>query len=234
MENRPLYSAEITDIIGTPPRWIVRAGGGLLLALLLGAVAVAGGLRLPKHHGYLVRLRGAVAPYYLRQTAGRLQPAVATGRVARQGRCLARAGRADRADTAGAVRAPFAGTFFAAGLAEAAIQPGDTLGLLVPLANTFRFSGRMALEQLAGLRQAGTLTIEVPLAGHADRPLVLHGQLSYLDPTVRGGLATYQGHLDSASNVALARQLPAITQLTGTLLISSTPQTVLHRLLRAN
>lgn len=231
MENRPLYSAEITDIIGTPPRWIVRAGGGLLLALLLGAVAVAGGLRLPEHHGYQVLLRGAVAPYYLRQTAGRLQPALATGRVARQGRCLARAGRAD---TTGAVRAPFAGTFFAAGLAEAATRPGDTLGLLVPLANTFRFSGRMALEQLAGLRQAGTLTIEVPLAGHADRPLVLHGQLSYLDPTVRGGLATYQGHLDSASNVALARQLPAITQLTGTLLISSTPQTVLHRLLRAN
>ncbi len=222
-----MYSAEITDIIGTPPRWIVRAGGGLLLALLLGAVAVAGGLRLPQRHGYPVLLRGAVAPYYLRQTAEQLQPALATGRV-EQGRYLARTGRAD---TPGAVRAPFAGRFFAAGLAAAATRPGDTLGLLVPLANTFRFSGRMALEQLAGLRQAGTFTIEVPLAGRADRPLVLRGRLSYLDPTVRGGLATYQGHLDSLSNVALARQLPAITQLTGTLLLSSPPQTVLHRLL---
>ena len=231
MENRPLYSAEITDIIGTPPRWIVRAGGGLLLALLLGAVAVAGGLRLPERHGYPVLLKGALAPYYLRQTTSRLQPALVTGRVAQLGGYLALAGRGD---TSGAVRAPFAGTFFAAGLAEAATQPGDTLGLLVPLANTYRFSGRMALEQLAGLRRTGTFTIEVPLAGHADQPLVLHGQLGYLDPTMRGGVASYQGHLDSISNVALARQLPAITQLTGTLLTSSAPQTVLHRLLRAH
>ena len=226
MENRPLYSAEITDIIGTPPRWIARVGSGLLLALLLGVVTVAGGLRLPERHSYPVLLRGAVAPYYLRQTAGHLQLALVMGRVG-PGRYLARAGRAD---TVGAVRAPFAGTFFAAGLA-AATRPGDTLGLLVPLANTFRFSGRMAMEQLAGLRRAGTLIIEVPLAGRVDQTLVLYGRLSYLDPTVHGGLATYQGYLDSVSNVALARQLPALTQLTGTLLLSSPPQTVLHRLL---
>lgn len=229
MENRPLYSAEITDIIGTPPRWIVRAGGGLLLGLLLGVVALAGSLRLPERHSYPVVLRGTVPPYYLRQAGGRLRAAIASGQVVRQGQVLAHTGHP--ADTAAAVRAPFAGTFFTASPAGAAAQPGDTLGLLVPLVNAYRFGGRVALGQLAELRQAAPLTIEVPVAGQAGQPLALHGRLSYLDPTVRNGQATYVGHLDSLSALALTRQLAPLTQLSGTLLVSGPPHTVLHRLL---
>lgn len=230
MENRPLYSAEITDIIGTPPRWIVRAGGGLLFCMLLGVVALAGSFHLPERHSYPVLLRGTVPPYYLRQSGGHLRAAIAAGQVVRRGQVLAHAGHSD---TVGTVRAPFAGTFFTANLAGAATQPGDTLGLLVPLVNAYRFGGRAALGRLAELRQAAPLTIEVPVAGRAGQPLTLHGRLSYLDPTVHDGQAAYVGHLDSVSDQALTQQLAPFTQLNGTLLVSSPPQTVLHRLLQS-
>jgi hypothetical protein len=228
MENRPLFSAEITDIIGTPPRWIVRAGGGRLLGLLLGVAALASSIALPEHHSYPLVLKGEVAPYYLRQSANQLRPLLASGSVVTKGHYLT---NASPTDTIGGLRAPFTGTYFSA--APTTVIPGDTLGLLVPLTNTYRFSGRIALGQLTALRQAPALVLEVPLEG-TDQALVLHGHLSYIAPAVHNGQVTYIGLLDSSSNQLLAHRLVAITQLNGLLQVSGAPKTVVQRLLQTH
>lgn len=190
MENLPLYSAEITEIIGTPPRWILRVGGGLLLALVLGFGALAASVSIPEQSPAPVRLRGAIQPYYLRQSTTNGRLVVAAGQVVRQGQVL----RHTTLDSAADERAPFAGTIFYEESAASTAHPGDTLGLLAPLANTYRFSGRLAVGRLPELRaQAGTLRLEVPLEARNASSLVLSGRLTYLDPVVRHSTVTYNG-----------------------------------------
>ncbi len=228
MENRPLYSAEIAEIIGTPPRWILRAGGGLLLALVLGFGGLAASISIPKPSTALVRLRAVTPPYYLRQDAARGPLLVAAGQAVRPGQVLRHAAANPAADE----RAPFAGTLFYNAPGPGAGQPGDTLGLLAPLATAYRFSGRLAVGHLPELRaQAGDLRLEVPLETADASSLVLTGQLTYLDPVVHQGAVTYHGQLDARSSAALARHFTALTSLDGTLLLRQPARPVLQRLL---
>jgi hypothetical protein len=224
MDNRPLYSAEITEIIGTPPRWIMRAGGGLLLGGLLGLAALASTVRLPEQSTAPLLIRGTVPPYYLRQTAGLLRPAVASGQVVQQGQLLAQG----RLDPGQQVRAPFTGIlFYDAGAAHA----GDTLGLLTPLANTYRFSGQVALGRVPALRSLPALQIEVPLDDHLGS-LTLRGHLAYIRPDVRGGLVGFAGQLDSLSSLTRGRRAAALATLPGQLLLSSPGKPLAQRLLQ--
>jgi hypothetical protein len=228
MEKPSLYSAEITEIIGTPPRWILRAGGGLLLALVLGFGGLAASISLPNNSPAPVRLRGTMQPYYLRQGGAGGPLVVAAGQVVRQGQVLRHSALGPAADE----RAPFTGTLFYEVPAPGTAHPGDTLGLLAPLANTYRFSGRLPVGRLPELRtQARTLRLEVPLETADASSLVLTGQLTYLDPVVRHGTVTYNGQLDSRSSAALARHFAALTTLDGTLLLRQPARPVLQRLL---
>lgn len=227
MENRPLYSAEITELIGTPPRWIMRAGSGLLLGALATVVGLASVLRIPDQSVTPLVIKGDTQPYYLVQTAsGQRRRLVASSKLVRRGQPLMCPGLDP--DTA-TVRAPFAGTFYADGPAGARRAAGDTLGLLVPLTNAYRFSGQLELERVAELRRGRALRIQVPLAGQFGS-LVLQGTLGYLKPTVRSGRVAYVGYLDSLSSATLARRLAPITRLEGRLLLSSNQKPVLRRL----
>lgn len=226
MENRPLYSAEITELIGTPPRWIMRAGSGLLLGALVTVVCIASVLRIPDQSVTPLVIRGTTQPYYLVQTASGQRRLVASSKLVRRGQPLMCPGL--NPDTA-TVRAPFAGTFYADGPAGAGRGAGDTLGLLVPLTNAYRFSGQLKLERVAELRRGKGLRIQVPLAGQFGS-LVLQGTLGYLKPTVRSGRVAYVGYLDSLSSATLTRRLAPITYLEGRLLLSSNQKPILRRL----
>ena len=224
-----MYSAEITEIIGTPPRWILRAGGGLLLAVLLVVGTLASTIRTAEQHPSAVRIVGVTQPYYLRQPAtGGLRPLVASGQVVAQGQRLALG--TDSATRP--VLAPFKGTvhYDEQALAGGA-RPGDTLALLVPLATTYRFSGQVPLSQVAALRQSQLLQIQVPLDGRLGNGLALHGRVRYLSPVVHAGLVRYSGQLDGPSEVALGQQAATITDLRGTLLVRGASRPVLQRLL---
>lgn len=228
METPPLYSAEITEIIGTPPRWILRAGGGLLLALVLGFGTLAASVSIPEQSPAPVRLRGVIQPYYLRQSTTNNRLVVAAGQTVRQNQVLRHSTLGSAADE----RAPFAGTVFYEVSAASTAHPGDTLGLLAPLVNTYRFSGRLAVGRLPELRaQAGTLCLEVPLEARNASSLVLSGRLTYLDPVVRRGTVTYNGQLDRRSSAALTQHFAAFTTLDGTLLLRQPAQPILQRLL---
>ncbi len=224
MDNRPLYSAEITEIIGTPPRWIMRAGGGLLLGGLLALAALASTVPLPEQNTAPLLIRGTVPPYYLRQTTDQLRPVVASGQVVQQGQLLAQGLR----DPQQQVRAPFAGVLF---YDASAARAGDTLGLLTPLATTYRFSGQVALGQVPALRRLSALQIEVPLDDHLGS-LTLRGHLAYLRPDVHGGLVGFAGQLDSASSLVLGRRAAALATLPGQLLLSSPGKPLTQRLLQ--
>ena len=226
MENRPVYSAEIAEIIGTPPQWLPRVGSGLLLLLLLLLLGAAAAVKIPESSESAVRISGTIAPYYL--VAGRAgRPLIASGQVVAVGQRLAR--RAP--DSTGYLRAPFRGTLFYEPAAAAA-QPGDTIGLLVPVANTYRFNGQMLPGQIDELRQQPTLELAVPLDDSAERSLALRGRLGYVTPMVRHGLVAYTGQLDSASSALLGRHLVAITTLDGTLLVARRRQSLLRRFFR--
>ncbi|HEX8328336.1 MAG TPA: hypothetical protein VF629_12400 [Hymenobacter sp.] len=227
MEKSPLYSAEITEIIGTPPRWIMRVGGGLLLGLVLGFGALAASISIPEQNVLAVRLRNATPPYYLRPGLANGQPAVPAGQVVRRGQPLLHYPLNPAADE----RAPFTGTLLYEDLAAGSRRAGDTLGLLVPLATAYRFSGRLAVGRLPELRAAGELRLEVPLAGRTTSLLALRGHLTYLDPAVHEGTVTYNGQLDSLSGVALARHFTGLTALDGTLLLPQPARPILQRLL---
>ena len=228
MENSPLYSAEITEIIGTPPRWIMRVGGGLLLGLVLGFGTLAASISIPEQNVIAVRLRSTTPPYYLRQGMAGVRPAVPTGRVVREGQPLLHYPLNPAADEC----APFTGTLLYEDLAASPRHAGDTLGLLAPLTNTYRFSGRLAVGRLPELRAAaGGLHLEVPLDGRTTSLLALRGHLTYLDPVVHQGTVTYNGQLDSLSSVALARHFSDLTALDGTLLLPQPSRPILRRLL---
>jgi len=223
MENHPIYSAEITEIIGTPPRWIMRVGSGLLLLLLLVFIGLSNSIAIPETSYSNITIRAATQPYYVTQAmASRV--VVAPGQVVEQGQPLARSA----ADTAICLRAPFRGTIFYEGPTKA--QPGDTLAVLVPLATTYGFSGKVAVSQLSQLQHRGEVELAVPLADRSESSLSLKGRLSYVNPVVHNGTATYKGHLDSASAAVLAHQLAFATSLDGTLLVSRRHQTLLNRI----
>lgn len=225
MENRPLYSAEITEIIGTPPRWILRAGGGLLLLALVVLVGLAATIRLPEPNRSALRISSSVPPYYLRQ--GAQTPVAAAGQLIRRGQPLA----ISTPDSA-PVAAPFTGRLLLLPAAEAATQTGDTLGVLLPANNAYQFSGRIDLGHLRELQRLGSLPIEVPLDDQADNSLRLRGHLRYLSPEVRGGTVAYVGQLDSASSTTLARHFTGLTNLEGCLLLRSHSAPILQRLLQ--
>jgi hypothetical protein len=228
MENHPIYSAEITEIIGTPPRWIMRAGGGVLLLLLLGFVGLSASISIPEQTALRLRLNGTIQPYFLRQGPTSAQPVVAAGQLVRQGQLLLH----HPLDPAADERAPFTGTVFYEDLARPARRAGDTLGLLAPLTNTYRFSGRISVGRIRELQtHAANLQVEVPLNDQADGSLLLNGRLSYINPVVHQGTVTYHGQLDSLSSVALARHFTAITTLEGALLLRQHSRPILRRLL---
>ncbi|MCA8832853.1 hypothetical protein [Hymenobacter pini] len=223
MENRPLYSAEITEIIGTPPSWNIRVGGGVLLlvlALLLTGASVIG---VPQHNSTPVSIRSTAQPHYLVQPAGTLQLLVEAGQAIQPGQALARVAT----DT---VRAPFAGTLQLLHLAGTPVSPGDTLGMLVPLHNAYQFSGRLDIGQVAELRRNNAFPIQVLLDSRTETSLHLQGRLGYVNPVVRNGQVSYTGQLDSASNTALAQHVATINNLTGTLHLSSRRTPILTRL----
>jgi len=228
MENHPIYSAEITEIIGTPPRWIMRAGGGLLLVLLLGFVGLSASVTIPEQTLLPVRLSGTTQPYYLRQGPTGGQLVVAAGQLVRQGQPLLHHPLNSAADE----RAPFTGTVFYEDPTRVSRRAGDTLGLLAPLNNTYRFSGQISVGHIRELRaHAATLQVEVPLNDQADGSLLLNGRLSYINPVVRQGTVTYHGQLDSLSSVALAQHFTALTTLEGALLLRQHSRPILRRLL---
>ncbi len=226
MENRPTYSAEITEIIGTPPRWIIRTGGGLLLLVFLGFIGLGTVIRLPEPSSSPVRLSGTTKPYYLTQATGAARPVVASGQQVTRGQLLLDAAH----DTAGRVRAPFAGTLLLAGPAAGLLSPGDTLGVLLPLRNTYRFSGKVDLARAASLARRPTLPIQVALGDRPEDALVLQGRLGYLNPIVRHGQVTYVGQLDSLSNLLLSKQLASVTEVDGTLLLRGARRPMLQSL----
>ncbi|OGX90170.1 hypothetical protein [Hymenobacter coccineus] len=227
MENRPLYSAEITEIIGTPPWWIIRAGGGVLLVVFVACLSLASVVQVPEQSNAPVFISGTTSPYYVRQIAGGARPAAASGQIVELGQLLVRG----PLDDASGIRAPFAGRLRLQRL-PAAASPGDTIGLLVPLRNAYRFNGVLDLAQASTLSNDQALTIRVTMSDHPDSYLSLSGYLGYVSPVVRQGHVACVGQLDSLSNVLLARYSSAITNLEGTLLLTSKRKPLLQSLFK--
>jgi hypothetical protein len=226
METRPetpppLYSAEMTEIIGSPPRWLLRAGSGLLLLFLLLALGVTSVVSIPEQRQFAVRLRGATPPYYLVRGQGPVRLLAVSGQVVRQGQPVA-------LHAADSLRAPFAGTLFYEELTGAATTPADTLGVLVPVANAYRVSGQLAVEWLPELRQQAHLAITVPLSRGGT--LALQGRIRYVNPSVHRGQVSFAAQLDAPSNAALRHQFGNITDLDGAILLSRRNQPILLRI----
>lgn len=228
MENSPGYSVEITDLIGTTPKWILRTGSGLLLGLLLLAVGLASVVSIPEQNKSVVLLKAATPPYYLVQTAEPLQLLVLSGQRVAQGQWLAQG----PSPVKSGVRAPFSGTLYYENATNGIRRyPGDTLALVVPLATAYQFQGQLPVSWVHTLKTQSRLAIQVPLYNQQEGALTLWGHLRYVKPVIQHGELRYVGELDSTSNAALHRHFAAITQLEGMLSLSSGRKSLLHRLL---
>jgi len=65
MTDRPLFSAEINEIIGHPPHWVNRVGGTFLLLIIAGFVLVSAVIVVPKQYILPVVLYGQAKHEYL-------------------------------------------------------------------------------------------------------------------------------------------------------------------------
>ena len=225
MENRPLYSADIVEIIGSPPRWLLRAGSGLLLGAVLAILLVLMLVKVPEQSGSAVLLSSTTPPYYLTQLAVGQRLLVTSGQQVAQGQLLMQPLTQQGLGTP----APFSGTLYYAGSGVAG-QPGDTLAVLVPLHNTYRFRGRAELGYLSELRRSRSLQLQVPLDGQHRDLLLLTGSLSYVSPVLRGDQVAYTGLLDSASCASLSRHAAAVASMPATLRTTAGQQPLLQRI----
>ena len=226
MENQSNYSVEITDLIGTTPKWVLRAGSGLLLLLLILALGLASVVSIPEQNSSTVFLRASTPAYYVRQVSESMQLLVLSGQRVQRGQCVARGMTPVRV----CVYAPFSGTLYYEDKADNSRRVGDTLALVVPLATSYQFHGQLPLAWVQVLQKQPRIAIEVPLYNQLTSVLVLRGHLRYVKPVMQHGELSYQGELDSASSVALRQHFAAITQLEGTLLLSSQRAPLLRRL----
>jgi hypothetical protein len=224
-EHPPVYSAEITEIIGIPPRWIVRGGGSLLLAIFMTCLFVASVIRVPKQHSSPVTLHGATRPYYLRQIVTGARWAVGVGSIIKKGQALLQGGNSETT----LISAPFAGQLMLQSQLYSA-SPGDTIGMLIPLNNTYRFTGTIDLGQTKQLSSRMGFPIEVTLSKRTQEKMVLYGRLGYITPTIQNGHVTYVGELDSSSNAMLSQRLLVAADVPGMLVFTTVGKPLLQSL----
>lgn len=223
-----VYSAEIKEIVGEPPKWLLKSGGGSLLLLLLLLGALSAFTRYTDKKIIAVQIYREQRAFILSKSLNVQQFLKSSGSQVKKGEDIALTDYNGMKQT---LTAPFIGKLFYddGALTDPTIK--DTLAMLVPSKGVFKFRGEISTEYARLLNDAKSTTFKITPNNQLDKDLEIFGKLTSLGPLKANNMLDFTGIIESASGIILDQNYVAILNLDSKLTLVLDNKTILSRIL---
>jgi len=223
-----VYSAEIKEIVGEPPKWLLKSGGGSLLLLLLLLVALSAFTHYPDKKAITVNIYREQNPLILSKSLNVYRFLKASGATAKKGEAIA---LTDHDGIKQIITAPFAGKLFYDDGALTETHKKDTLAMLVPSKGGFKFKGQISSEYARLLNDSKNTVFKITPDNQLGDDLELYGKLTTLGPLKANNMFDFTGTIEPASGSILDENYVAILNLDARLTLILDNKTILARIL---
>jgi hypothetical protein len=223
-----VYSAEIKEIVGEPPKWLLKSGGGSLLLLLLLLGALSAFTRYPDKKTITVKIYREQNAFILLKSLNVRQFLKTSGAQVKKGEAIA---QADHDGIKQIITAPFTGKLFYDDDALTNAIKKDTLAMLVPSKGGFKFKGEISTEYARLLNDAKSSAFKIVPNNQVDKNLELYGKLTALGPLKANNMLDFTGTMAPGSGSILDQNYVAILNLDAQLTLVLDNKTILSRIL---
>ncbi|MBE5317705.1 hypothetical protein IM793_00920 [Pedobacter sp. MR2016-19] len=223
-----VYSAEIKEIVGEPPKWLLKSGGGSLLLLLLLLGALSAFTRYPDKKIIAVQIYRGQHAFIFSKSSNVKEFLKSSGAPVKKGEAIA---LADSNGTSKTIRAPFTGKLFYDEGALTSTAKTDTLAMLVPSNGVFKFKGEISTEYARLLSNAQGTAFKIEPNNQVAKGLEIYGKLTALGPLKANNMLDFTGTIEAASGTILDQNYVAILNLDAKLTLVLENKTVLARIL---
>ncbi|GGH13536.1 hypothetical protein [Pedobacter zeae] len=223
-----IYSAEIKEIVGEPPKWLLKSGGGSLLLLLLLLLALSAFTHYPDKKAIAINIYREQNPLILSKSLNVCRFLKTSGAQAKKGEAIA---LADRDGIKQIITAPFTGKLFYADGALTETHKKDTLAMLVPSKGGFKFKGQISSEYARLLNDSKNTAFKITPNNLLGDDLELYGKLTTLGPLKTNNMFDFTGTIEPASGNILDQKYVAVLNLDARLTLVLENKTILSRIL---
>ncbi|MEH3113742.1 hypothetical protein [Pedobacter terrae] len=223
-----VYSAEIKEIVGEPPKWLLKSGGGSLLLLLLLLVALSAFTHYPDKKAVMVKIYREQNAVVLLKSLNIHQFLKASGATAKKGEVIALAYRGGSKQI---ITAPFTGKLFYDDAALTETGKKDTVAMFVPSKGGFKFKGQISSEYARLLNDSKNTVFKIIPNNQLGDDLELYGKLTTLGPLKANNMFNFTGTIVPASGSLLDQNYVAILNLDAQLTLILDNKTILSRIL---
>lgn len=223
-----VYSAEIKEIVGEPPKWLLKSGGGSLLLLLLLLGALSAFTRYPDKKIIAVQIYREQNAFILSKNLNVSRFLKASGAQVKKGETIA---LTDQNGVRQNLTAPFSGKLFYDDGALTNSVKKDTLAMLVPSKGVFKFKGEISTEYARLLNNAKNTAFKIAPNNQVDKDLEVYGKLTALGPLKANNMLDFTGTIEPASGTILDQNYVAILNLDARLTLVLDNKTILSRIL---
>ncbi|MFD2284985.1 hypothetical protein GJU39_17435 [Pedobacter petrophilus] len=223
-----IYSAEIKEIVGEPPKWLLKSGGGSLLLLLFMLGGLSAFTRYPEKEIIPVHIYRGQNAFIISKKYCVKKFLKASGTQVKKGEAIA---QADSKALNQTITAPFAGKLFYDEDALTNPSKPDTLALLVSSEGPFKFKGKIGTEYAHLLTTAKATSFKIAINNQVVKDLALYGKLNGFGPLKSGNTLAFTGTIEPASGKIIDDNYLAIQNLEGKLTLILDNKTILSRIL---
>ncbi|MBO9673517.1 MAG: hypothetical protein J7577_08735 [Sphingobacteriaceae bacterium] len=223
-----VYSAEIKEIVGEPPKWLLKSGGGSLLLLLLLLVALSAFTHYPDKKAIAVKIYREQNAVVLLKSLNICQFSKTSGATAKKGDAIA---LTDVDGIKQIITAPFTGKLFYDDGALTETVKKDTLAMFVPSNGGFKFKGQISSEYARLLNDSKSTVFKITPNNQLGDDLELYGKLNTLGPLKANNMFDFTGTITPASGSVLDLNYVAILNLDARLTLVLDNKTILSRIL---
>lgn len=223
-----VYSAEIKEIVGEPPKWLLKSGGGSLLLLLLLLVALSAFTSYTDKKIIAIQIYREQQAFIISKSLNVQQFLKASGSQVKKGEDIA---LADHNGVRQTLTAPFIGKLFYDEGALTNPTKKDTLAMLVPSSGVFKFRGEISTEYARLLNDAKSTAFKITPNNQLDKDLEIFGKLISLGPLKANNMLDFTGIIEPSSGIVLDQNYVAVLNLDSKLTLVLDNKTILSRIL---
>ncbi|WP_158797080.1 hypothetical protein [Pedobacter sp. L105] len=228
MENQEhQYSAEINEIVGQPPKWLLKSGGSSLLLLLLILLALSAFTSYSDKHVIPVIIFREKTIFPITGNMSVIRFLKASGEQVKKGDPIALTKQNNNSQM---INAPFTGKIFYDRDALKNRHPADTLAMLVPSNGVFGFKGDVGLDYARFLSiHKGTVFTIIP-DDQIENNRNIIGKITSFGLPKANNILGFSGIIEPQSGKSLEETYLSILTIKGKLVLNLDDKTILRHI----